>query len=88
MIALCCIQPAFHPKTDFEIQDLWPLVFAIARSGGGQNLLALTNISSCPLTVAAGALAAASSRDLLSNHILSSEQIVLAPHGILGLIPA
>jgi glucosylglycerate phosphorylase len=45
LIRLWRKQPAFHPGATFAILDVNPGVFAIQRSGGGQVLYALTNVT-------------------------------------------
>jgi glycosidase len=42
-------QPAFSPLAASEVLELHPGVFAIVRSGGGQTLLALTNLRAEPI---------------------------------------
>jgi sucrose phosphorylase len=81
-------QPAFHPKAAFEIIDVSPQVFAIARYAKGQSLVALTNITSGHVTVAAEELGGNPNRDLLTNRIYAPGKVPLAPYGTLWLTPA
>jgi glycosidase len=80
-------QPAFHPKAEFRIFNLARQVFAIVRYGGGQKVLALTNISPDQVTVATGEAVAGATRDLLSDRIFSSGTVTLEPYAILWLTP-
>jgi sucrose phosphorylase len=45
MIRIRRSQPAFHPNAGFSVVDLGPRLFAVLRTGIGQRLLAVTNVS-------------------------------------------
>lgn len=85
MIRIRRSQPAFHPKAGFKVMNISRRVFAIARQGGGQTLLALTNITPDNVSIDIGTLAAGSSRDLLSMRIFSSKSATMKPYEVLWL---
>lgn len=88
MIAVRGAQPAFHPKAEFDVLEVDRRVFAIARHGGGQRLIALTNIASDDVTVDVGALAAGPTRDLISQRVFAPGAVTMKPYDVLWLTPA
>lgn len=85
MIRVRRSQPAFHPKAGFKVIDVFRRVFAIARQGGGQTLLALTNITPDEVNIDIGAVVAGSSRDLISKKAFSSKSVTMKPYEVLWL---
>ena len=74
-------QPAFHPRAAFEVLDAGPGLFAIRRSGGGQTLFAVTNVSAKPVSLDLDRLRITRpSRDLVSSDQIDSAAWVLAPY--------
>ena len=88
MVQVRRAQPAFHPKAGFKIIGTSPQVFAIARYGKGQSLLAMTNITSEQVAVDTAELGSGAARDLLTSRIYSSGKVTLAPYDIVWLAPA
>jgi len=82
MLRIRRAQPAFHPDASAGVVDLGPRVFAVLRSGGGQKILALTNVSDRPVAVRpADAGLADSLRELISGSCQNSrEPLTLAPY--------
>jgi len=88
MIEVRRAQPAFHPKAGFDVLDVSRRVFAILRHGGGQRLIALTNIASDDVTVDVGMLAAGPTRDLISKRVFAPGVVTMKPYDVLWLTPA
>lgn len=81
MIRIWRQQPAFHPQAAFEILDAGPHLFAIRRTGGGQTLFAVTNVSAQPVPLDVDRLGITrSARDLVSGDRIDSAPWVLAPY--------
>jgi sucrose phosphorylase len=81
-------QPAFHPTAEFDVLEMDRRVFAIARHGGGQRLIALTNMASDDVAVDVGALTAGPTRDLISQRVLAPGAVTMKPYDVLWLTPA
>lgn len=88
MIEVRGAQPAFHPKAEFDVLQVDRRVFAMARRGGGQRLIALTNIASDDVTVDMGMLAAGPTRDLISKRVFAPGVVTMKPYDVLWLTPA
>jgi sucrose phosphorylase len=88
MIEVRGAQPAFHPKAEFDVLEVDRRVFAIERHGGGQRLIALTNIASEDVTVDVGMLAAGPTRDLISKRVFAPGVVAMKPYDVLWLTPA
>ncbi|BBO77002.1 sucrose phosphorylase [Desulfosarcina widdelii] len=74
-------QPAFHPQAAFEVLDAGAGLFAIRRTGGGQTIHAVTNVSARPVTLDIERLRITrSGRDLVSGNRIDSATLVLAPY--------
>ena len=56
--------------------------------GGGQRLIALTNIASEDVTVDVGMLAAGPTRDLISKRVFAPGVVAMKPYDVLWLTPA
>jgi hypothetical protein len=67
--------------------DISRRVFAITRQGGGQTLLALTNIAPDEVSIDIGAVVAGPSRDLISKKAFSSKIVTMKPYEVLWLTP-
>jgi sucrose phosphorylase len=81
MIRLWRRQPAFHPKADFAVIDAGADVFAIRRSGGGQTLVAVTNVTSQSTDVDLQACGIAGQTvDRVSGQTVESGRMTLAPY--------
>ena len=79
-------QPAFHPNADFEILDVDPRVFGIKRSSQDQTIVALTNISSKPVSVSLSAsVSAGQSTDLISGETVDTASFNLNPYQYMWL---
>jgi glucosylglycerate phosphorylase len=87
MIDIRRMQPAFHPKAGFDVLEIDRRVFAIARHGGGQRLIALTSIAPDEVKVDTKILGTGSTRDLISNRRFSSGAVAMKPYEILWLTP-
>jgi hypothetical protein len=81
-------QSAFHPKAEFDVLEVDRRVFAMARHGGGQRLIALTNIASDDVAVDVGMLAAGPTRDLISKRVFAPGVVTMKPYDVLWLTPA
>jgi sucrose phosphorylase len=88
MIEVRGAQPAFHPKAEFDVLEVDRRVFAMARHGGGQRLIALTNIASDDVAVDVGMLAAGPTRDLISKRVFAPGVVTMKPYDVLWLTPA
>jgi sucrose phosphorylase len=81
MIRVRIKQPAFHPKAGFKVLDIGSRVFAIARSGSGQTLYALTNVTSEDLVVALPENESAFKlKDVIGGQDFNPEAIRLKPY--------
>ena len=79
-------QPAFHPKADFEIFNINPKVFVIARHSAAQTIYAVTNISSSPVKVSlSDAKAPAGMKDLITGKDFCTDELTLDPYQFLWL---
>ena len=79
-------QPAFHPNAAFQILEMGPRVFAIARYHEAQTIYALTNISSKPVTVSVqGKPVAEQMEDLLTGQRFDPGSIGLDPYQFVWL---
>ncbi len=79
-------QPAFDPNAGCRVVDLNPSVFAMERSGDGQVIYVLTNVSSNPLTLSIemnGGRRAI--RDLISQKEHFLADLKMAPYQTLWL---
>jgi sucrose phosphorylase len=74
-------QSAFHPNAEFEILDTDPKVFGIKRFNQDQTIVALTNISSKPVSVSLPAsISSDQSTDLISGEIVEPATFKLNPY--------
>ena len=74
-------QPAFHPQAAFDVLEAGAGLFAIRRTGGGQTLFAVTNVSARPISLDVDRLGIArSARDLVSGDRIDTAPWVLAPY--------
>jgi sucrose phosphorylase len=81
MIRIWRQQPAFHPQAAFEVLDAGAGLFAIRRTGGGQTIFAVTNVSARPVNLDIERLGISrSARDLVSGDRIDSDPWVLAPY--------
>lgn len=71
-------QPAFSPGAAFRALDLGEHLVAFERTGSGQTIVALSNVSSAEVRVELGRVAAGAANDLLTGESFSST-ITLAP---------
>ena len=82
-------QPAFDPNADFEILDVDPRVFGIKRSSTDQTIVALTNISSKPVSVSLPAsVSSGPSTDLISGETVEPASFNLNPYQYVWLADA
>ena len=81
MIRLWRRQPAFHPQAAFAVLDVGPGLFAIRRWDGDQQVAALTNVTSQPVTVDLRTIGmAAPVVDLVANRPLDTGRLTLKPY--------
>jgi sucrose phosphorylase len=74
-------QSAFHPNAGFEILDTGPKVFGIKRYSQDQTIVALTNISSKPVSVSLPAsISSGQSTDLISGETVEPASFNLNPY--------
>ena len=74
-------QSAFHPNADFEILQVDPRIFGIKRSSPNQTIVALTNISSKPVSVSlAASVSNGRSTDLISGETVETASFNLNPY--------
>jgi glycosidase len=74
-------QPAFHPGAGFTVLDVDPAVFAIRRTGGGQVLYALTNVSDRRRVIDLDALGhPLPAVDRVSGRRIEAKQLPLDPY--------
>ena len=79
-------QPAFHPNAGFEILDVDPKVFGIKRYCSDQTIVALTNISSQPVSVSLPAGTANGTMiDLITGTHKATTPIELNPYEYIWL---
>jgi sucrose phosphorylase len=79
-------QPAFHPNADFEILNIDPKAFVIARYAKDQTLYAVTNISSKQMVVSlSGAKAPFWMKDLITGVNFRTDALELTPYQFLWL---
>jgi sucrose phosphorylase len=81
MIKIRKKQKGFHPNAAFEILDLDPAVFAIARYSEEQTVYAITNIASDPVSVSlSGHDLPGRMVDLISGETVSTDSLSLNPY--------
>lgn len=85
MIKIRKKQPAFHPNADYEILEVDPRIFAIARYCNVQTIYALTNISSKHVSVSlsgllSGYTVAPRIEDLITGKRCNTSSILLNPY--------
>ena len=79
-------QSAFHPNSDFEILEIDPKVFVIARYAKDQIIYAVTNISSKRMVVSlSGASAPLWMKDLITGISFRTDALKLNPYQFLWL---
>jgi glucosylglycerate phosphorylase len=79
-------QPAFHPNADFEILNIDPKAFVIARYAKDQIIYAVTNISSKQIMVSlSGAKAPLWMKDLIAGVNFRTDALKLTPYQFLWL---
>jgi len=79
-------QSAFHPNAGFEILEINPLLFVIARYAEDQKLYAVTNISSKRVTASFSRTGAhARMRDVITGEIFRTDTLTLNPYQFLWL---
>jgi sucrose phosphorylase len=79
-------QPAFHPNADFEILNIDPKAFVIARYAKDQIIYAVTNISSRQMVVSlSGAKAPLLMKDLITGVNFRTDALKLTPYQFLWL---
>lgn len=75
-----------YPDVAFEIMDIDPRVFAIARYDSGRNIYAVTNVSSKPVSVSlSGHGALFPMTDLISGERFDSHSFQLDPYRFVWL---
>ena len=79
-------QKVFHPNCPFEIMDLHPKLFGIARYNENHKIYALTNISSQAIHVSL-AIDKVSSRmkDLVTGKVFDANSLIIDPYQFLWL---
>ena len=79
-------QSAFHPNADFEILQIDPKIFGIKRNSPDQTIVALTNISSEPVSVSLSAsVSSGQSTDLISGETVETASFNLNPYQYMWL---
>jgi sucrose phosphorylase len=79
-------QSAFHPNAGFEILEINPLLFVIARYAEDQKLYAVTNISSKRVTASFSRTGAhARMQDVITGEIFRTDALTLNPYQFLWL---
>ena len=74
-------QAALHPRAHFEIIDADPRVFAIRRSGGGQDFWSLTNVSGSRVSVPLKTCdLGGTPRELFSGREIRGRELELEPY--------
>ncbi len=81
-------QSAFHPKADFEIPEIDPKVFVIARYAKDQIIYAITNISSKRIVLSlSGVNAPVWMKDLITGEGFRTDPLKLNPYQYVWLSP-
>jgi len=79
-------QSAFHPKADFEILEINPKAFVIARYAKDQIIYAITNISSNRIVLSlSGAAAHSWMNDLITGEDFPTNELGLNPYQFVWL---
>ena len=79
-------QPAFHPKSGFEVHNLGPKIFAFKRYSDDQQIFAITNMSSESLGVSLPAGAGTGRmEDLISGEVYDPRNLTLDPYAYVWL---
>ena len=79
-------QQAFHPNSSFEILEIDPKVFGIARYCKDQTIYALTNISSKHVSVSlSGKKVPSQTKDLLTGKEFATDSFLLNPYQFVWL---
>jgi len=79
-------QSAFHPNADFEILEIDPKAFVIARYAKDQIIYAVTNMSSKPIVVSlSGAKAPLWMKDLITGTSFRTDALKLNPYQFVWL---
>jgi sucrose phosphorylase len=79
-------QSAFHPNAGFEILEINPLLFVIARYAEDQKLYAVTNISSKRVTASFSRTGTpVRMRDVITGEIFRTDALTLNPYQFLWL---
>lgn len=79
-------QSAFHPKADFEILEINPKAFVIARYAKDQIIYAITNISSNRIVLSlSGATAHSWMNDLITGEDFHTNELGLNPYQFVWL---
>jgi len=79
-------QSAFHPKADFEILEINPKAFVIARYAKDQIIYAITNISSNRIVLSlSGATAHSWMNDLITGEDFRTNELGLNPYQFVWL---
>jgi glycosidase len=73
-------EPAFHPNADFEVLDIEPSLFAVKRQTDSRQVLALTNVSSKPVSVSLKKHTAGRLVDLLSGREFDTKDLIVPPY--------
>jgi hypothetical protein len=83
------LQPAFHPSAAFKILNLDRRVFAVQRQSDRQRIVALTNISSTPVSVSLASHSRGHPQtDLLTYRRIVDDRVELGPYQTLWLARA
>ena len=79
-------QPAFHPKSPFEIMLINPKIFAIIRSCREQTIYALNNISPERVSISLSLRHLPENmKDLISGQMISIDFFQMMPYQVLWL---
>ena len=74
-------QPAFHPKSGFEILDMGPHIFGIIRFSENQTLYCLTNVTSnAKVAAMPEGTTAMAMVDVISGRVCDPRNLVLSPY--------
>ncbi|MFH2064939.1 MAG: sugar phosphorylase [Pseudomonadota bacterium] len=87
LIAIRRSQPAFHPNALFEVLDIHEKVFVLKRSGKGQTIFSITNVTEYPVRLAWMDDDQQVMKDLLNGQVMHAEEILLAPYQYRWLVP-
>jgi len=86
MIKIRRRQPVFHPKADFEVLEIDPKAFVIARYAKDQMIYAVTNISSHRIVVSlSDAKPPSWMKDLITGEHFRSDALRLNPYQFVWL---